>query len=65
MSESHKGKGKAGNQSGRHKSGEKPEGAGESNDCLDNIEYVIDEYWDDKFGFQFGVMDWRSLGLGC
>jgi hypothetical protein len=29
------------------------------------IEYVIDEYWDDKFGFQFGVLDWRSIGAGC
>lgn len=32
---------------------------------FDDVEYVIDEYWDDKFGFQFGYLDWRSLGLGC
>jgi hypothetical protein len=65
LSENHKGKGKTGDQCGRRGSGDKTEGAGESNDWMDNAEFVIDEYWDDKFGFQFGVLDWRSLGLGC
>ena len=39
--------------------------SGSDENQQENKEYVIDEYWDDKFGFQFGVLDWHSIGAGC
>lgn len=38
-------------------------GGNQDKQC-EEAEYVIDEYWDEKFGCSFGILDWSSLGIG-
>lgn len=42
-----------------------PKSSRQTGNWWEEVEYVIDEYWDEKFGFHFGILDWRALGLGC
>lgn len=50
---------------GHEQSPSTPRGSHQTGNWWEEVEYVIDEYWDEKFGFNFGILDWRSLGLGC
>jgi hypothetical protein len=45
--------------------GERQKLPGQDGKLWGKDEYVIDEYWDEKFGFEFGSADIRSVGLGC